>query len=114
MVDFDLRRPSIARYLGLKKRTCVADVLDGSHELKDAMINPGMPRLVVLPAHKTVPNSAELLASTQIRDLVSELRGRYEERVVVFDLPPLLNADDAMSVIPNLDCVLLVVASGMV
>jgi protein-tyrosine kinase len=33
-----------------------------------------------------------------------DLRDRYKERIVIFDLPPLLNVDDAISVLPNIDC----------
>jgi protein-tyrosine kinase len=42
------------------------------------------------------------------------LRDRYKERIVIFDLPPLLNVDDAISVLPNIDCALMVVGNGMV
>lgn len=45
--------------------------------------------------------------------MITELRDRYESRICIFDLPPLLSSDDAMTVLPKLDCVLLVVANGM-
>jgi Mrp family chromosome partitioning ATPase len=48
-----------------------------------------------------------------VQRLIKEIRERYEERIVIFDLPPLLNADDAMAVLPQIDCVLMVVANGM-
>jgi hypothetical protein len=44
--------------------------------------------------------------------LLADLRARYTERVVVVDLPPALAVDDALAVLPQVDCVLLVVGSG--
>lgn len=49
-----------------------------------------------------------------MKQLVGDLRDRYKERIVIFDLPPLLNVDDAILVLPNIDCVLMVVGNGMV
>jgi Mrp family chromosome partitioning ATPase len=49
-----------------------------------------------------------------VKNLIENLRDRYKERVVIFDLPPLLNVDDAIAVLPQIDCVLMVVGNGMV
>ena len=45
--------------------------------------------------------------------LIDDLRERHDSRIVIFDLPPLLSSDDAIAVLPKIDCVLLVVANGM-
>ncbi len=44
--------------------------------------------------------------------LVDELKSRYPSRIIVFDLPPLLNLEDAMVFLPNVDSTLLVVENG--
>jgi Mrp family chromosome partitioning ATPase len=44
--------------------------------------------------------------------LVAELRGRYPERILLFDLPPILSADDALAFVPLVECVLMVIAEG--
>jgi len=113
LVDFDLRRPKIAAYLGLPPGKSLNEVLDGDAEVQEALVNPGLARLVVLPTNRPVPKSSETLSSRKVGKLVQELRERYAERVVIFDLPPLLNVDDAMSILPQIDCVLMVVANGM-
>lgn len=113
LVDFDLRKPKVAGYLGLPMDTSLNEVLDGSAALQDALVNPGIPRLVVLPTMSPVANSAETLSSRKVAKLVEELRERYASRVVIFDLPPLLNTDDAIAVLPFIDCVLMVVGEGM-
>ena len=113
LVDFDLRRPSVANYLGLDLEISLTDMLEGKCELSDILVNPGIPRLVVMATHRPLANSTEILASSRVQRLIKEIRERYEERNVIFDLPPLLNADDAMAVLPQIDCVLMVVANGM-
>ncbi|MCF8466234.1 MAG: CpsD/CapB family tyrosine-protein kinase [Sneathiella sp.] len=112
LVDFDLRRPQVAAYLGLPKENSFSDYLDGKIEFNDALINPGISRFVVLPNRRPIKNSTEILTSRKIKAMVSDLRDRYEKRICIFDLPPLQATDDAIGFIPQVDCVLLVVASG--
>lgn len=113
LVDFDLRRPKVGAYLGIPMEKSLNDMLDGTSELCDVLVNPDMPRLVVLPTRNPVRNSAETLSSRKIADLTRDLRERYKSRVVIFDLPPILVADDALTLLPQIDCVLMVVANGM-
>jgi capsular exopolysaccharide synthesis family protein len=113
LVDFDLRQPRMGYYLGLPMEKSLNDWLDGNGELSDILINPGVPRLVVLPARNSVSNPAETLSSRKISGIIKELRSRYPSRIVIFDLPSLLYSDDAISVMPQIDCVLLVIANGM-
>ncbi len=113
LVDFDLRKPRVGACLGLPQHASLNEVLDGSAELPQALINPDIPRLVVLPTLRPVAHPAETLASLKVDKLIAELREYYDSRIVIFDLPPLLNSDDAMTVLPRLDCVLLVVGEGM-
>jgi protein-tyrosine kinase len=114
LVDFDLRKPKIAEYLGLPSGKSLNDVLESDADVSEAFVNPGMPRLVVVPTAQSIRKSAEMLASGKVKALVQDLRDRYKERIVIFDLPPLLNVDDAISVLPQIDCVLMVVGNGMV
>lgn len=114
LVDFDLRRPKVAEYLGLPDGASLNEVLEGGVDTSEAFVNPGIPRLVVMPTARPIRKSAEMLASTKVKQLIGDLRERYKERIVIFDLPPLLNVDDAISVLPNIDCVLMVVGNGMV
>jgi Mrp family chromosome partitioning ATPase len=45
-------------------------------------------------------------------NLVKELKSRYESRIIIFDLPPLLDIDDALIFLPNVESALLVVENG--
>lgn len=112
LADFDLRRPRVASYLGLPNENTLADYLEGEIEFNNVMVNPGIPRFVVVPNHRAIKNSTEILTSRKMRTLVEDLRERYEKRICIFDLPPLQATDDAMAFLPQIDCVLMIVASG--
>lgn len=113
LVDFDLRRPRVGAYLGLPMKKSLNDFFDGNAPLSEIMVNPEIPRLVILPTRHPVPHSAEMLSSKKVENLVNEIRDRYESRTIIFDLPPILSADDAIALLPKIDCVLLVVGNGM-
>ncbi len=113
LVDFDLRDPRIGAYLGLPMEKSLNDLLNGDAELSDILVNPDIPRLVLLPTKNGVSKPSEILSSGKISGLIKDLRERYESRITIFDLPSLLHSDDAISVIPQIDCVLMVVANGM-
>jgi Mrp family chromosome partitioning ATPase len=113
LVDFDFKRPSLASNFALQPDFGVDDVLTGQAQLQDCLYHPlGFERLVLLPARSTLGNSSEVLAGPRSRELVAELRGRYRDRVIIFDLPPVLNADDALAFAPLVEAGLVVAAEG--
>jgi protein-tyrosine kinase len=112
LVDVDLRRPSIHKYFGFEPDYGLLDYLKGEADLKDLFINPVFKRLVLLPGRGTSSESSELLSSPRMGNLVKDLKTKYQSRIIIFDLPPLLNIDDAMVFLPNVDATLLVVENG--
>ena len=112
LVDFDLRRPQVAAYLGLPRGDSLNDVLEGAAKLRDVIVHAGIPKFLVLPTHSKVAGAAEILASEKIAKIISGLRDQYPERIMVLDLPPITAVDDVIAVLPRVDCVLLVVGSG--
>lgn len=108
LVDFDLRNPCISKYFGLNPQYGIEQCLLGDVVLDQVLVNPEIERLVLLPAKNPVDNSSELLASPSMGRLVQELKSRYPSRFVLFDLPPILSADDALSFAPYVDAFLLV------
>lgn len=113
LVDFDLRRPKVASYLGIHTENSMNEYLSGKAAIQDCIFNPGIPRLVVMPTMRAVSKSAEMLSSKKVSNLIKDLRSRYDSRIVIFDSPPVLNSDDAMVLLPQVDCILLVIANGM-
>jgi protein-tyrosine kinase len=112
LVDMDLRNPSIHKYFGIQPEYGIGDVLLGDVPMSDVLVNPGIERLVLLPGKKAIENSSELLASPAMGNLVQELKNRYPTRMVLFDMPPILSADDALSFSPHVDAFLLVFRDG--
>ena len=113
LVDANLQHPNIHNMFGLPTTQGLSDYLQHHHvELSSLLVNPGIDRLVILPAGKPVLNSTEMLHAPKMQHLVQELRNRYESRIVIFDLPPFLLQDDALSFVPYVDALLLVVDEG--
>jgi len=112
IVDMDLRRPSIHKYFDLDPEYGVQDCVELGIPVTKALVNPGIERLVLLPGRNRTLNSSETLSLPSVKALTDELRSKYESRIIIYDLPPLLVSDDVMVFLPNVDCSLLIVESG--
>jgi protein-tyrosine kinase len=113
LVDLDLRNPNIHRRFGFTPAMGVEHCLQSRHPAQDAMIKiSGYERLTLLPAKSKVENSSELLTGQSTAQLVEELRTRYANRIIIFDLPPVLQADDALAFSRYIQCGLMVVNEG--
>jgi capsular exopolysaccharide synthesis family protein len=112
LVDLDLRSPSVAETLGIQPEFGLDDFLHDSADLPQCLINPGTERLVILPVRAPMEQSSEMLASPKVAKLAHELKNRYPDRVVLYDLPPLLATDDCLAFMSNVDATLCVVAEG--
>jgi polysaccharide biosynthesis transport protein len=99
LVDADLRRPSIAEYLGIEGGVGLTTVLIGRAEVEDVVQPLGETSLDLLPAGQIPPNPSELLGSMAMADLLEQLSGSYD--MVLLDSPPLLPVTDAV-VLSNL------------
>jgi non-specific protein-tyrosine kinase len=100
LVDADLRTPKHPHYdfasdfFGIDARKGLADYLLGQAEIPDILLNPGIHKLTILPAGRTLPNSEELLGSSRMVSLVDEMKKRYAaDRIIIFDTPSLLYTD---------------------
>jgi len=112
LADFDLRNPSIHRYFGYKPELGLSDYLFNDAPLDEMLFSPSIERLVVLPGRESVHNSSEMLRSPKMVQLVDELKGRYTDRLIIFDLPPILAVDDALAFAPYTDAMLMVAENG--
>lgn len=111
LIDADLRRPSIHKTLGMGPRSGLSNVLTGSTNLDQAITRTAiLPNLYILPAGTPPPNPAELLASSNMRDALSQLREQYDH--IVVDTPPSLSVTDAVVLSQRADAVVLVIRCG--
>jgi protein-tyrosine kinase len=113
LADLDLRKPRVAESLGLQCREGVLGVLEGRIEMGSATIRArvGASNLEILPTSPTA-NSSDLVSSNEMKKLLQEIAGDGS-RIVILDLPPLLTGHDALSILPEVDCVLLIAAVGI-
>jgi protein-tyrosine kinase len=113
LADLDLRQPQVASCLGLQCTEGVLGIVEGRADVESATIRAraGVARLDVLPTTST-PDSSDLLSSSAMKTLLQDIAGHGQSRIVIVDLPPLLAGNDVISILPELDCVLLVAAIG--
>jgi Mrp family chromosome partitioning ATPase len=113
LVDFDLRNPNVHRRFGHEPAVGVDDCLRLRRPVQEAMFKvAGYDRLTILPARERVEHSSELLASPATAEVVNEMRTRYANRVIIFDMPPVLMADDALAFARYMQAGLLVIGEG--
>src|SRR5256885_14305961 len=97
--------------LGAGRTTGLTNVRTGNPTLqKPPVVATIFPGLFVLPAGTPPPNPAELLASTNMKDVLAELREQYDH--IVVDAPPTLSVTDAVVTSTRADAVVLVIRSG--
>jgi capsular exopolysaccharide synthesis family protein len=110
LVDADLRRPSVANYMGVEGAVGLTDLLIGRAELDDVIQPWGRGKLFVLPAGQVPPNPSELLGSTRMSLLVAGFHDAFD--VVLYDSPPLLPVTDAAILATVVGGTIVVVAAG--
>jgi protein-tyrosine kinase len=107
LVDLDLRRPAIAKTLGLERPQSMASVLQGTRPVTENFVRVGE-NLAIGTNASPVRNSSEILLNPATAQGVASLKATFRPNVLLFDLPPMLVSDDVMAFLPHLDCVLLI------
>ena len=109
LVDLDLRNPSIADYFDLPQEMAgIGAYLDMNADLSSILWNVGVENLVVLASRDRFSDSSERITSKRMQDLIKTFKKASPKPIVIFDLPPVLAADDAVAVSPNVDGVLMI------
>jgi Mrp family chromosome partitioning ATPase len=110
LVDADLTGRGLQEMFGLLGARGLSDHLKEGVPIPDLLINPGLPRFVLLPAgQQPTLNSAELLGTRQAQRLIQDMKMRYQDRYMVVDLPAVLDTADALAFLPFVDTTLVVV-----
>jgi Mrp family chromosome partitioning ATPase len=112
LLDLDLRRPSLAKMLGIHNRPSFAQVLAGKLAFDQVAMRYSEGLAVAAndgPAH----NPAELLHGSSVATALTAIETQYAPDLMIFDMPPMLVSDDTMAFIGQVDAVLLIAAAGM-
>ncbi|HKP39344.1 MAG TPA: polysaccharide biosynthesis tyrosine autokinase [Pyrinomonadaceae bacterium] len=111
LIDCDLRRPRVHRYLGLENATGLTNMLSGGQDLDSLILSHELyPNLRIITAGPTPANPANFLGSAEMRDLVKLVGERFEH--VVIDSPPASSFADASLVATLVDGVVIVAHSN--
>lgn len=114
LVDGDLRKGTLSRYLHINKSTShggITSLLTGSAEWGEILVPLSDQNLILVPAGPIPPNPAEMLASNKMKALV-DMFGRYADCVII-DTPPVSVVTDAAVLSRLTDGVILVVRPGV-
>lgn len=110
VIDADMRRGRIAKYLGVKQETGLAELLSGEAKLSDVLFNIDVPNLTFLAAGKYPDNPVDLLDSKAMKELLAEVRTMFD--LVIVDAPPVISVTDAGIIGPLTDGVLMIFQAG--
>lgn len=92
LIDCDVEKKGSSCVLGIDNQPGLMDVLGNEFlDLSDVMLKTDVPSFSVISAGKKHDYATELLASKRMVSLVMELKNRYEDRLIIFDAPPVLS-----------------------
>ena len=114
LIDADLRRPSVHRYLNVEQGVGLSELLTGEAQVGETIIATGIGKLSIIRAGRSIDNPAELFTSQRGKALLSELKLRYPDRYIILDTPPVLPFAEARSLAHLVDGVLFVVMERLV
>lgn len=113
LIDGDFSHPGVFKILGLKRQLGFLDVLrDPSLDLGDVIVRTDVEHLSLVDSGRSSAIATEFLSSDKMQRLVAEIANRYEDRIILFDAPPLLATSEPSILSHHAGQVLFVVESG--
>ena len=107
MVDSDLRRPTLHRLLKVANTLGLTNYLLKQNTLEEVIQTTSLEKLDFMASGKLPSSSLGILNSAQMKDLIDELRKRYD--FVFFDSPPIMGVSDASILASEVDMTLQVI-----
>lgn len=111
LIDADLRRSQVAQVLGIRTKTGLAELLAGDCDVREVVRRFNSTRLAVIPAGSTPEEPTQVLAGSQMKQLLKAVRDNFDE--VYIDLPPTLPFADAAILGYQADGVLMVIRANV-
>jgi exopolysaccharide/PEP-CTERM locus tyrosine autokinase len=112
LVDADVKRPTLHKIFKTESKIGLTDyLLNRHHNLVDLIQTEILNKISLLPAGSFHDKSSELLASQKMKQLVKEVKDRYDDRYIIFDSPP-AQISETLALANIVDGVLLVVKAG--
>ncbi len=113
LVDCDVTRHGTSRLLQLPDRKGIVDIIESDDlSVGDCLLKTDIPRLTILPAGSQHEYVTELLASQKMSELVREIGQRYDDRIIIFDGPPILSTPQTQIITELVGQVVFVIEAG--
>ncbi len=110
LIDMDLRKSSVSKVLDIQKEDGLSDFLAGMKSLEECIKNSGIsPSLDVMTTGTLPPNPAELLESPKTKEVIAELKNRYDR--IIIDSSPIAPVTDSTIIAQMVDAVILIVGA---
>jgi len=110
LVDCDLKKQDIHQVLGYESDKGLVNYLFNECTITDLIAWPTCrEKLTIISGGKIIDESSAVLGSPWMKELLADIKGRYPERLLIFDLPPVLAAADAMVFAKLVDHIVVVV-----
>jgi protein-tyrosine kinase len=112
LLDADIRHQSIHKYLGYEGEKGLVDHLVDGVPVSQLISWPGIEKITLMSGGRFFQESAEILGSPRMKELLLEMKNRYPERYIIIDVPPVLSGADALTLVPLVDHIIVVVEAG--
>lgn len=112
LVDADLKKQQVHRYLGINSPYGLGNYLLGDRPIEQCLVWPGIDKLVLLSGGETLKETSELTSSPMMSTFIQDVRNRYEDRFVFLDTPPVLAGADTMAMAKFVDGIIIVAQTG--
>ena len=109
LIDADLRKPSVHRYLQLENTTGLGTGLLNNLKLEDLETPTTLPGLTVIAGEAIKSTPADLLSSDEMVELLEKASDKYD--LVILDSPPIVGLADSLVLANRASATLFVVAS---
>ena len=114
LVDCDLRKPSLHKYLGIEPKRGIYDCLVEGADIGEALVKTEIKKLSLLAAGGMRANPGDLFSSQTMKELILEMKTRYPDRYIIIDTPPVLPFSETRLLSQIVDGVIFVVKEGAV
>jgi len=105
LMDADMRRPRLAKLLGVREDIGLTSILASRLSIDEAVQSTSIENLDILTCGPRPGNPAELLLSDSFLEIILFLREKYD--FVIMDTPPLLAVSDPADAAATVDAVIL-------
>ncbi|MCF6324186.1 MAG: polysaccharide biosynthesis tyrosine autokinase [Gammaproteobacteria bacterium] len=113
LIDADVEKSALSGVFGVKGEQGLVEYLLGETEgLSDVIFNSSLNNLKIMPAGKRSEYSTELFSSQNMLGLMTEISQRYDDRIVIVDLPPFLMTTEAIVLASMAGQIVMVVEVG--